>query len=151
MKQLKKLKLRQMEKSLEQWRNRPLPQRPADGWIRSIRQALGMSSRFLGEQVQLTDSAVRRLEDSEKADTITLSSLKKLANGLDCDVLYALVPRQPLSDTLKQQALKVAQEQINRVQHNMAMEAQQVDLQEINQQIKELAEELQNKPRELWQ
>ena len=151
MKQLKKLKLRQLEKSLTQWRGAALPQTPPEGWARAIRQALGMSSRFLGERIELTDSAVRRLEDSEKAETITLNSLKKLAEGLGCELRYALIPKQPLPEIIKAQALKVAQKQVGLVAHNMAMEAQQVDSQEINQQVRDLAEELQSKPRELWQ
>ena len=69
-------------------------ERPETGWARSIREVLGMTKEQLGARVGLTVSAISTLERSERNGVITIRSLQRLAEGLDCDLVYAIVPRR---------------------------------------------------------
>jgi predicted DNA-binding mobile mystery protein A len=71
---------------------RSLP-RPPQGWIRAIRQALGVSSGELGRILGVSRQLPLQFEKAEAEDTITLKSLRAVANALDCNLVYALAPR----------------------------------------------------------
>lgn len=120
------LRLAQMDAVLSEAAKHPLPPRPPAGWLRAIREALGMTSGVLAERLGVTASGARKLEQSEAADAITLGTLRRVAEALDCDLQYALVPRQPLREMRWQQALHHAQEWQQRAGRTMALEAQPV-------------------------
>lgn len=147
---LHRLQLRQLDATLEKWRISHLPGRPASGWVRAIRKTLGMSSSALAQRVHVSDSAIRKLEQSEADGAITLASLRRMAEALDCELQYALVPRKPLKDIMSERALEVARQHVGTVAHHMALESQSVDDEVVREQIKEVAEQLLRKPRELW-
>ena len=91
---------------------------------------------------QVTGSAVRKLEEAEATDAITLGSLRRAAAALDCELQYALVPRQKLEDRLQTRALSLAQERVGTVVRSMALEDQAVDEALTQSQIEELAKAL---------
>jgi predicted DNA-binding mobile mystery protein A len=97
---------------------------PRSGWLRAIREALGMSSKDLAARMGVAESTVARLEVSERAETAQLSSLRRAAEALGCDLVYALVPRRPLEDTVQEQARKQAVRFLAPVQHTMLLEDQ---------------------------
>lgn len=66
---------------------------PRSGWIRAVRQALGMSLGDLAARLGATHQSVSMLEQSERAGQIRLSSLRKAAKAMDCDLAYVFVPR----------------------------------------------------------
>lgn len=124
---LEQTRLRQVDEALATWHNAKLPNRPPQGWIKTIRIALGMSSRALAQRVgNIGDSAIRKLEHAEAEDAITLASLRRIAEALDCELQYALVPRTSLKETLIKRARIVARNQMGRVSHTMALEDQKV-------------------------
>lgn len=123
----KELRLAQMDAVLQEAASHPLPPRPPAGWLRAIREALGMTSAGLAARLEITASGLRKLEQAEAADAITLGTLRRVAEALDCDLQYALVPRRPLRDMRKQQALRLAQQCQQRAGRTMALEAQPVD------------------------
>ncbi len=82
---------------LAPWKAAHLGARPSLGWARAIREALGLSVSAFGRRLGMTHAGVRKLEAAEAAGVITLASLYKLAEALDCDLRYALVPRTSLS------------------------------------------------------
>jgi predicted DNA-binding mobile mystery protein A len=125
---------------------------PPGGWLRAIRQALGMSSYQLASRAGLEQSTVRDAEAREATGGITLGNLRKLAANLECDLVYALVPRHgTLEETLRARALAVAQVMVGSVQHTMNLEAQEIGAEQHREMIQELAEELmQSQSRELW-
>lgn len=79
---------------------------PRSGWVKTLRLAMGMSSLALGQRLEMSAQGVRQLERAESRGTITLKTLARLADGLDCDVRYVLVPRT----SLVEQVLRRAQE-----------------------------------------
>jgi predicted DNA-binding mobile mystery protein A len=84
---------RAVDAKFEGWQPGSLAERPAGGWIRAARDALGMTTRQLAGRLGVSQSAITQLEKSEVEDGIRLESLRRLADALDCDLHYALVPR----------------------------------------------------------
>ena len=124
--------------------------RPLGGWIRAVRTSLGMSVRQMAERIGVTQQSAARLEKNEINDAITLKSLRKAAEALDCRLVYAFVPNKgSLQDIVRKQALRKARDIVDPVDHSMMLEAQGVgDRQEKTAQI---ADELVRNPAiSLW-
>ena len=141
-KRLRALQLQQMEDSLATWRTADRTARPATGWVRAIRETLGMPAAALARRLGMTPAGVRKLETAESNQVISLSSLRKLAEALDCELQYALVPRKSLGEMLKDRAMQVATERLKPVSHSMSLEDQAVKGTAGNVQRELLATEL---------
>jgi len=145
------LKLRQLDANLSRWRNADLPSRPPTGWIKAIREGLGMAATHLAARLGVTTSTVTRLETSEADDTISLATLRRAAEALGCELHYALVPKQSLVDTLESRALALARQQMASVSHTMALEAQATSRENVEAQTRALADNLlKGSRRSLW-
>ena len=145
------LQLRQLDASLNRWRSADLPPRPPSGWVKAIRESLGMAAAHLAARLGVTTSTVTRLETSEADDTISLGTLRRAAEALDCELRYALIPKQSLADTLESRAMSLARQQMAAVSHSMALEAQSTSRETVELQTRALAEELlKGSRRALW-
>ena len=71
--------------------------RPHKGWIRALRDAIGMSGSELASRMGISPKTVPDIERSEVAETIKLETLRRAANALNCDLAYVLVPRTALT------------------------------------------------------
>ena len=113
---------------------RPLS-RPAHGWLRAVRQALGLSGATLGRILRVTPSAIQDYEKAEASDTITLATFRRVAAALDCELVVALVPRdgQTFMDLAAARDPDIAH--LKATEHSMNLEAQGSD--DLEQQIKE--------------
>ena len=123
----RELLLIQVDEALSRWREAALPPRPRNGWVRNIRAALRMSGAALARRLGVTERAVRKIEMSEAEDKISLGTLRRVAEALNCELQYALVPRKPLVETLIERARTVAGLELAPVAHSMALEDQAVD------------------------
>ncbi|MFW6731109.1 MAG: mobile mystery protein A [Synechococcus sp.] len=123
----KELRLAQMDAVLQEVASHPPPPRPPAGWLRAIRETLGMTSAVLAGRLGVTASGARKLEQAEATDAITLGTLRRVAEALDCELQYALVPRRPLREMRREQALRLAQQWQQRAGRTMALEAQPID------------------------
>jgi len=148
---LRRLTLRQLDASLaslQRLRGAPVPHK---GWVREIRSALGMSAAQLARRLALTRQAVSALEHAEAEGSITLKSLKRAAQALHCDLVYALVPRESLESMVDGRVRTVAAALAKRASHSMALERQEVSVEETAAQVEELADRLRSaSPRNLW-
>ena len=117
---LKTLPLRQLDRSLAPWRKLPRS-RPAAGWLRAVREALGMTTRQVATAVGVSQGAVVDIERTEARGDITLATLQRYAAALGCDLVYALVPRLPLQRTIEAKADQIARLQVARVSQSMAL------------------------------
>jgi predicted DNA-binding mobile mystery protein A len=145
------LQLRQLDATLNRWRGADLPPRPPSGWVKAIRESLGMAAAHLAARLGVTTSTVTRLETSEADDTISLGTLRRAAEALGCELRYALVPTQSLADTLESRAMSLARQQMAAVSHTMALEAQSTSREAVEVQTRALAEELlKGSRRALW-
>jgi predicted DNA-binding mobile mystery protein A len=81
---------------------------PGCGWIRTIRDALGMSTFELAGRLGVTRARVSQFEQAEVHRSIPLSSLDRVAAALECRVNYVLVPEVSLEQIVLRQALDQA-------------------------------------------
>jgi len=116
--------------------------RPSNGWIKTIRTAIGMSQKQLANRLGIKMQSVSHLEMNEIDYSITLKSLKKAANSLECELHYFIVPKNgsSLKKIIKKQATIKATEIIQSVDHSMHLESQRVP--NNSKKIKELTDEL---------
>jgi predicted DNA-binding mobile mystery protein A len=124
--------------------------KPAGGWIRAIRRSLGMSTGALGRRLELAQQSIVQLEENEKTETITLASLRRVATALDAELVYAIIPRKNLRESIATRAHEVAAGRVAPVARSMKLESQGLTDNELHERIEELARELERRPRELW-
>lgn len=124
---------------------------PRSGWIRAIREAIGMSAEQLAARLAVTKQGVRRLETAEADKTISLQTLERAARALGCRVHYVVVPDESLEAHVDARARAVARRILAPVRHSMALESQEPPSELEELQVEEIAAELKSKrSRELW-
>ena len=122
---------------------------PPKGWIRAIRDALGMSSEQLARRVSLRSQSIDDWEKTEANGTIQLDTLRRAADALDCTLVYALIPKTSLEETVQSRARRIAMRELRRVAHTMKLEDQATD--DIDQK-EQIADYIRDhvKERDLW-
>jgi predicted DNA-binding mobile mystery protein A len=132
---------------------RPLAraQRPPKGWLRAVRDALGMTTAQLGKRLGVSQPRIVELEQSEVSGGVTLNTLQRAAEALGCRLVYALVPDRPLADTVRERAELVATRQVNAVAQSMRLEDQEVTDREVAKELqRQQVERLLRRPARLW-
>jgi predicted DNA-binding mobile mystery protein A len=99
---------------------------PVRGWIKALREALGMSTAQLAKRLGIKQPSLVALEQSEAKGTIELATLRRVAEALDCTLVYALVPNKPLETTIRDRARAFARRRRGPVEHSMLLEDQKV-------------------------
>lgn len=115
----------------------------------AIREALGMTAADLGARMGTVESSVLRIEASERAGRVRLDTLKRAASALNCDLVYALVPRESLETMVDTRARKKAAALLGAVEHSMLLEDQQVAAQAADEQLRDQADRIREQPG-LW-
>ena len=102
--------------------------RPACGWLHAVREAIGMRQGTVAKAMGVKRQSYARLEKSEAKYSISLSSLQKAANAMDCDVVYFLVPRAAVAANYTELARKhdPRLRHLHAAEHSMAVEGQAV-------------------------
>lgn len=125
--------------------------RPPKGWLRAIRNALGMTTAQLARRMGVTQPRIIELEQSEVSGSVTLHSLQRAAEALGCRVVYAIVPDRPLADTVRMRAERVADKQLASVRHTMSLEDQAVKGKRAGKELRrQFMDELLRRPARLW-
>lgn len=108
-----------------------------------------MSRTDLARRMGVAPSSVARLEASERAGTVQLDTLRRAAAELDCELVYALVPRQSLEGTVFEQAKKRATAHLATVEHTMLLEDQLPRASVLSEMLSDAIAEAIDRPR-LW-
>ncbi|MEO8627875.1 MAG: mobile mystery protein A [Betaproteobacteria bacterium] len=125
--------------------------RPPRGWLRAIRDAVGMTAVQMATRLGVSKSRVMAMEKAEQRDAITLATLRRAAEALDCTLVYGLVPNTSLYKTVRDRARKIAVERVARVHHTMKLEDQALSVSEIAAERERLTKELlRGNLRRLW-
>jgi predicted DNA-binding mobile mystery protein A len=64
------------------------------GWLRAVRQVVGIPVKEVARRLGVGEWEVYRLEKAESESRIALRTLRRAAEALDCDLVYALTPRK---------------------------------------------------------
>jgi len=148
----KQLIAEQLEKSLDRMSCMRSVQRPPKGWLRAIREALGMSGKQFAERLGVSPPRINRLEKNEINDSATIRTMRQAAEALDCIFVYGIIPRDSLKSSIRKRAESLARKRLARVSHSMLLEHQQLSGDEQRQVFEREVEELiRNMPKELWE
>jgi predicted DNA-binding mobile mystery protein A len=126
--------------------------RPARGWIKAIREGLGMTSAQLARRMGVSQPRIAELEKAEAGGNVTIQSLERAAEALDCRLVYVLVPNRALEDQLTERAERLAEQQVVSVEQTMRLEQQAVANTRQRRSLKQrFVAELLDRPSRLWQ
>ncbi|MDA3793156.1 MAG: mobile mystery protein A [Elusimicrobia bacterium] len=124
---------------------------PFRGWIRSIRQSLGMNTRQLAERIDVKRQRVSEIEKEEVKGNLTVETLRKTAEAMGCKFVYALIPATTLENIVRRQAELVVEKRMKRVSHSMALEKQELSLKEKQKAVDDAVEKiLHDDPGSIW-
>jgi len=126
--------------------------RPPRGWIKAIREALGMSTTQLAERAGMSQSRIPRIEKGEVNGTLTMKTLQHMAEAMNCRLVYSLVPNEPLDDILRERAEDIADRRLARTHQTMKLENQALTRADLKSERQRLVTELlRGDPRRLWE
>jgi predicted DNA-binding mobile mystery protein A len=121
--QFRALRLSQLDRNLIEVRS--LPPRPTGGWIASVREALGLSLAQIGKRLRTSRQTVQEFERAEAEDRITLTTLRRVAESMGCNLIYVFAPKSgTFAELAEHTAREDAAKDVRRVVHTMALEDQ---------------------------
>lgn len=141
------LQRRQLDGRLKQL---PPLEAPGAGWIRTIREALGMTMAQFGTRLGVSPQSVQDLEQREQKETISVGKLREAAEALGCELKIVFVPRLSLESAIREQAARKAREERNRLLHTMRLEAQGEGVEEVLDEGRAIELWLTKRARRLW-
>ncbi len=107
-----------------------------------------MTTVQLASRLGIKQPSAAALEKSEARGSIELATLRRVAEALDCTLVYALVPRESLEATLRGRARSLLQRRGGSVAHSMLLEDQQVAARQTDARLEEALREM--NPRVFW-
>lgn len=147
----KKLIREQVDASLSQFRPLYNANLPRKGWIRAIRDALGMTAKQLAGRLGVAQQAVARIEKDEIAGSVTVKTMRKTAEALNCQFVYGFLPKTSLKETVQARAKQVAEKRLAEANQTMALENQSLNAKENKQVLSKMIDELvDTMPSDLW-
>jgi len=148
---MKTIAMQQLDKTLAGMKSALGVQPPARGWIRAIRDALAMSGPQMARRMNMTKQGVDAFEKAEVSGSISLNTLRKAAEALDCALVYAVVPRDSLHNAVERQARKLAEHSAAYTGHSMLLENQLPGKHERQAALeKAIADIVRHRPKNLW-
>lgn len=147
-----KLQLQQLNEKMLQLADMQHVIVPPIGWIKAIRNGIGMSMEQLGKKLSITKQGVMDIEKREKEGAITIKSMQEIAKAIEMKFVYGFVPDAgSLEQMIETRALEMATKIVQRTSNTMKLEDQENSKERIEKAIKERAAEIINKtPKILW-
>jgi len=143
------LALKNLEARLQPLRAAP-PAVPARGWLRAIRDALGMTTRQMAKRLDVAPSRINALEKAELQGAASLKTLREAAEALDCALVYAIVPKLPLEALVRARATSRVETELARLDHSMRLENQALTADDLAGERSRMIAALEQKPGRLW-
>ena len=141
----------QLDDTLKRFSSIASVNRPMRGWIRAIRDALGMNMRQFANRLGVSKSRIPRIEQDEITGSLTLKTMNRVAETLDCVFVYGLVPRTSLDETVKKQASIAAKKRMSRLMHTMNLEAQGLSSENAKKAFDNMVDEIIDSQSMLWE
>jgi predicted DNA-binding mobile mystery protein A len=125
---------------------------PAEGWIATVRKALGMSAAELGRRLGVSRSRVAQAETAELDGGPSLKTMQAMADAMGCRFIYAIVPEEgTIDDLIIEQARRKANALVARAHVHMAFENQALTAEQDAEEVERIAQELRFRmPRDFW-
>ena len=102
--------------------------KPAGGWLRAVRQALGLAQATVAKEASITQQAYAQFERGEVGGSLSLGNLQRVAEAMDCELVYFLVPRPGRAKSFAELATQLDPDfvHLQASEHSMALEGQAV-------------------------
>ncbi len=143
MRNKKKLLIEQLDQKLKSFVASKNTTTPTKGWLHTIRTSLNMTMEQLGNKLSITKQGVKKIEESEAKGSVSLKTLKEVAQALELQLVYGFVPKNgSIKQLVDKKATALATKIVLRTHKNMQLENQAITDVKIKQAIKDLAEEL---------
>ena len=125
---------------------------PPEGWLRTVRNALGMSGAEVGKKMGVTRARVTQAEHAELTGGVTLKSMKATADAMGCRFVYAIIPSSGrIEDIITAQARKKAAAIVGTASQHMALENQKLPDDRIAEEVERLTREIAKEmPSDFW-
>lgn len=124
---------------------------PKEGWLRTVRTALGMSGTQLAKKLGVTKARISKAEQDEPHGSVTLKTMQSMAEAMDCKFVYAIVPKQNVEAVIKERAIEKARAQVKAASTHMALEAQSLSKEQLEFEIERIAAQIIDKmPSDFW-
>jgi len=147
----KKLAREQLDKTMKSFESLKVMSAPRKGWIRAIRDTLGMTGKQLANRLDVNQQRVARMEQDEVLGKVTLNTMQNAAEAMDCLFVYGIVARDSLEQIVRKQAMLIAQKRMTRSNQMMRLEKQELSKAEKNKAMKNLIDEIiETMPKSLW-
>jgi predicted DNA-binding mobile mystery protein A len=117
-------------------------QRPSEGWLRTVRSALGMSGAQLAKKIGVSRARVAQTERDELRGAPSLKTMQAMAEAMGCRFVYAIVPQTRIQDLITDQARKKATAIVETASTHMALESQTLPKEKIAEEVERLAQEM---------
>jgi predicted DNA-binding mobile mystery protein A len=150
--QKQKLLIEQLDRKLSQLKQIEKIIVPQKGWVSTIRAALNMSLRQLGNRLKISAQSVKEIEQREANGSLTIKSLREVADALDMKLVYGVIPKdESIEKIIEKRASEIAREIVLRTSNTMKLEDQENSKVRIEKAVKSKTEEIKNKmPKYLW-
>jgi predicted DNA-binding mobile mystery protein A len=143
--------IRQLDQRFSAFRSLKDATRPSKGWVRAVRDALGMTTAQFAKRMGVSQPRVIAIEKAEISKAITLKTLERAAEAVGCRVVYLFVPDRSLEETVRSRARHVAEKQLETLGQTMRLEDQAVRSGKTRDAMRaKLIEDLVNEPARLW-
>ena len=144
--------IEQVDKKLKEFESLKENKIPTKGWVKTVRTALKMSLRQLGSRMNFSAQNIRQLENREIAGTISLNTLRDVANAMDMQLVYGFVSKhESLEQMIEKRAKELATEIVMRTNNTMTLEDQQNSTERIEKAISQKTNEIKSEmPKYLW-
>lgn len=143
--------LRHLDQRFEELRPLLKAKRPPKGWVRAIRDALGMTAKQLAGRMGVAQPRITEIEKGEISGHITINSLERAAEALGCRLVYVLIPEETLVNRVKDRAEACADRRLDEVSQTMSLEGQSVTDKVAQTEMRQkLINAFMQKPARLW-
>jgi len=147
----KKLAREQLDETMKSFESLKAMSAPRKGWIRAIRDTVGMTGGQLAKRLKVNQQRVARIEQDEVLGKVTLNTMQNVAEAMDCVFVYGVVARDSLEQIVRGQAELVAKKRMVRSNQMMRLEKQELSEAEKVKAMQTLIDEIvETMPKSLW-
>jgi predicted DNA-binding mobile mystery protein A len=147
----KKLAREQLNETMKKFESLKTMSAPRKGWIRAIRDTLGMTGEQLAKRLNVNQQRVARIEQDEVLGKVTLNTMQNTAEAMDCIFVYGVIARDDLERIVRRQAEVVAKKRMARSNQMMRLEKQELSEKEKSKAMQNLIDEIvETMPKSLW-
>lgn len=126
---------------------------PLKGWIKAVRESIGMTSTQLAKRLGVSQPRVTQIEKEEINGSLTINMMRKVAEALNCNYYYSILPQEENLETLLRiRVTQIVKKKYENVNHTMKLEAQGLDEFSMNKEIEHAVKEIMRElPKTIWE